>query len=77
MTKWARTGGLDKIAPKNPDVGLIPTPEEAANGWTAESLTKYVRERNVAQANAVLFKEKAKPPVANGRYSPLKWRSPR
>lgn len=32
---------------------IEPTPEEARNGWTAETLTDYVAEREAAQAIAV------------------------
>ena len=63
------------IVKNAPDVGLIePTEDERANGWTAASLTQYVREREKAQTAAVLFREKPRPPMANGRYSTFKWR---
>jgi hypothetical protein len=61
---------------------MKPTPEEEANGWTEESLTRYIRERDLANAEVVLgdlhsrriTKNKQQPTKANNSYSPHKWR---
>lgn len=62
-----------------------PTPEEARNGWTEESLTKYQQERAQAQAavirNDVIDAKRGlrargnpHPLTANGKYRPQRWR---
>lgn len=82
MSKWKRPGGSPGKAPtgtKQPaavDGPLIePTPEEARNGWTAESLTAYVREREKAQLTNALPDKQPRPTQANSRYNPMRcWR---
>lgn len=59
-----------------------PTDAEAANGWTAEALTRYLAERATGQTLAVdphsLHRRVAKRSrYANNRYNPLKWRGRR
>lgn len=53
---------------------IEPTDEERRNGWTPETLTKYIRERESAQSKSIIDRQPAKPQVANGRYSPFNWR---
>lgn len=61
---------------------MKPTPEEERNGWTEESLTRYIREREVANAVVVLgdpesryiTKKRERPHKANNKYSPHRWR---
>lgn len=54
------------------------TAEEAANGWTEESLAKYRLERERAQSGIIYFHPDHRPvprkPFANNRYRVLKWR---
>jgi hypothetical protein len=58
---------------------IEPTEAERRNGWDADSLARYVAERN--QANAAIInhdpeaRPKARPTVANSKYSPHRcWR---
>lgn len=56
---------------------IEPTPDEAANGWTAEALTRYVADRKRRQAEEALNPSvKRNPTQADGRYDPHKWRCP-
>jgi hypothetical protein len=53
-----------------------PTPEEARNGWTEETLTAYIEERQRQQLEAADPKHprrRVRPMTANGAYNPLKW----
>ena len=64
---------LDGVTPEL----IEPTPDEAKNGWTAETLTAYHAEQKAAQAlridpNSAI--RRVRPQKANGRYSPLRWR---
>lgn len=56
---------------------IEPTPEEYANGWSAEALTRYVAERKQRQAEAagVVLDPNTKhfPAQADGAYDPFKW----
>ena len=54
-----------------------PTEDEKRNGWTAETLSKYLHDREQANSRSLDWKErpKAKPRVANSRYSPFRFRS--
>jgi hypothetical protein len=51
---------------------IEPTPEEARNGWTAETLTAYVRRQQAARADAIdpARRVAPRPPVANSKYNP-------
>lgn len=58
-----------------------PTPDELKNGWTEETLTRYIKERDAATYNgdgkrlATLdYQRKVKPNRANGKFNPLRWR---
>ncbi len=56
-----------------------PTPDEAANGWTAETLTEYLAECVAGQTLAIdphsLHSRAARRPRwANSAYSPMRWR---
>ncbi len=63
--------------PDLPDL-IQPTEEEAANGWTAETLTAHHAERARAQAGVIMFDETYRRPArqdrANSQYRPLRWR---
>lgn len=54
------------------------TDEERANGWTEETLTAYLNERERAQAGVVMFdpdyRQPQRPRWANNRYHPHFWR---
>lgn len=61
-----------------------PTPEEERNGWTEETLTKYLKDRDLAAASSIRndfdpqtkrFARDRRPTVANGKYRPHRWRS--
>jgi len=63
------------------DAQLVqPTPEEARNGWTAESLTRYLISRKAAAGITIdphsLHRRFAARPVAQNKqgYRPLRWR---
>ena len=55
-----------------------PTDAERANGWTEETLTAYIADRERAQAGIIMFdpdyRQPQRPRWANNAYSPLKWR---
>lgn len=53
---------------------LEPTLEERNNGWTAKTLTAYIKERTEAQTEAILGERKVKPKSQNHRYNPKHWR---
>lgn len=58
---------------------IQPTEEEARNGWTAETLTEYVKRQADVQKGVIYFdpqhRQPKRPAVANGRYNPLRcWR---
>jgi len=57
---------------------IEPTEEEAANGWSAQSLTAYYAERAHAQFGVINFEEPYRLPArqgrANSQYRPLRWR---
>lgn len=80
MAKWKRPGA--GVSPSHGDKSgqqvngplIEPTPEEARNGWTAESLTAYVREREKAQLTNAMPDKPQRPAQANSKYSPLRWR---
>ena len=61
----------------NTGVKVEPTEEEKRNGWTTETLTKYLGERMAAQSLAVDVKSlhrRKKPTKQNHTYRPHKWR---
>jgi len=47
-----------------------PTKSEAANGWTEATLTKYIKQRNKAAAEVILYPGQVKPSVQNNQYNP-------
>ncbi len=54
-----------------------PTEDERRNGWTAETLTAYLAERNSAQERYIDPHDESRrrrPNAANSRYRPHKWR---
>lgn len=58
---------------------IEPTDEERKNGWTAETLTEYLAEREAGQSLAVdvnsLHRRVARRPnEQNHRYRPHRWR---
>lgn len=68
-----------KAALAEAETGAVePTPEEARNGWTAESLGQYLAEQQAAQSLRIdpssPFRKTARPRRANGKYNPHKWR---
>ena len=50
-----------------------PTEAEKRNGWDTDSLSKYVSERESAQAENV-FPPPVRPFTQNHRYNPHRWR---
>ncbi len=63
---------------------IEPTPGEAANGWTAEVLTKYIRSRREAHANHAGIvsypyqpwgqrKNPNRPTRTQSDYDPMRW----
>ncbi len=53
---------------------ITPTAEEAANGWTEESLSKYVAERRAAQA--MVMDPAARRPQLQTRQNGHRWSFP-
>lgn len=60
------------------NIGLIePTEDEKRNGWTAETLTAYVRDQAASAEMRVdphSAMRRKTPKRANSKYSPFKWR---
>lgn len=78
MARWRRSG-LEKSHTQGSNsvpAGVLvePTADERKNGWTAESLTKYLNERKEANSRAILDKPRIPPAKANGTYQPQRWR---
>lgn len=80
-TIWDRLADeLEKVfgyAQRHQEV-VEPSEEEAANGWTAETLTEYLAERAAGQSLAIdphsLHSRAAKRPrFANNRYNPMRF----
>ncbi len=58
---------------------IEPSPDEARNGWTAETLTTYLADQTAAQAEridpvSVARKRARRPTRASSGYRPLRWR---
>lgn len=51
-----------------------PTEEERKNGWTSDTLTKYMHDRDLEQAHKVLYPEPKLPSFQNNKYNPHRWR---
>ena len=56
-----------------------PTEDEKRNGWTAETLTAYIAEREAGAAvnidpNSLHRKLAARPRTQNHRFNPKRWR---
>lgn len=60
-----------------PDGVVEPNAGERANGWTAESLTTYLQQRDRERARAMagfgLSSSPVVPPRCDGRYDPWTW----
>jgi hypothetical protein len=56
------------------DVLIQPTDEERRNGWTAETLTAYVKRQSDSQRGVIFFdpahRKPSRPKMANGTYNP-------
>lgn len=52
---------------------IQPTPEEKANGWDAETLTEYIRDRETNSTMMIYGEYKERPTRANSRYKKLRW----
>ena len=80
MARWLRTTGAPPPASRihgdtrPPGALLQPTAEEARNGWDAEALTAYHRDRERAQSASILDRAPPKPTRANSKFNPLRWR---
>ena len=64
---------LDRV----PDEAIEPSPGEAKNGWTAETLTPYIQEQRAAQSLRIDPHgawRRTIPTSANSKYSPFRWR---
>lgn len=58
---------------------IQPSEDELRNGWTAETLTEYLRQQESAQGmrtdpHNTTMRGTARPASANNRYRPLRWR---
>lgn len=58
-----------------PVVQVEPTEEEARNGWTTETLSQYLHEREAAQGAALDFttRRKGPPQSANSALANSRW----
>ena len=80
LPPWLRRDAAVDMPPAAAPELIEPTTEEAANGWTAESLTEYVAERRKAGTELALRmfdRRQHRPRWANSKYSPHKWRAAR
>jgi len=56
---------------------IEPSDSEKANGWTKETLTKYLMERNAMQSLKIDVHNpmrQVRPSIQNHKYSPHRWR---
>ena len=56
-----------------------PTESEKRHGWTAETLTAYLAEREAAQGqavdiNSIQRQRQRRPRIQNHKYNPKRWR---
>lgn len=52
-----------------------PTEDERKNGWTAETLTRYLVEADKrASAHMDPLRPRRRPDMQNSSYNPLRWR---
>lgn len=60
------------------DALIQPSADEIKNGWTAETLTAYLQERDQANKNVIEFqpgtRELRRPRQQNSRYRVTRWR---
>ena len=69
---------IPPAGPKGPIEQIEPTPEEAANGWTVDTLSTYFAERRAAEDARIDPRARRKPPPAWANGSKWHWRhSPR
>lgn len=66
-------------AKRNIRVVVEPTPDELRNGWTQETLSQYLSEREAVQSlavdvNSLSRKVARRSNEQNHRYNPLRWR---
>lgn len=59
---------------------IEPTKDELKNGWTKETLTKYLAEQVAGQSlsidiNSLHRKTARRTNIQNHKYNPLRWRS--
>ena len=61
--------------PKRPIERIEPTPEEAANGWTVDTLSEYVAERRAAEEARIdpRSRRKLPPQWANSVMAKSHW----
>ena len=50
------------------------TKEEIKNGWTKESLARYLKEREEGQSKAIDMTNRTTRPTEQVSYRPLRWR---
>ena len=75
LPPWLKGAPEPEPVTAEPDL-IEPTAEEAKNGWTAETLTTYVAEREKARSELIVTRRPVKPRMAKSKYSPHRWRSP-
>ena len=69
---------IPPAGPKGPIEKIEPTPEEAANGWTVDTLSQYVAERRAAEDARIDPRARRKPPPQWVNGSRWHWmRTPR
>lgn len=51
---------------------IEPTPAEKANGWTAETLTEYHRDREANSSMKIYGEYKERPTKTNSKYRKLR-----
>lgn len=66
-------------AKRNIRVVVEPTPDELRNGWTKETLSQYLSEREAGQSlsidvNSLTRRAARRSDVQNHRYNPHRWR---
>lgn len=66
-------GAPEARPPASAPAPVEPTPEEKRNGWTAETLAAYVRERERAAAARVLEPERPAPACTDQAHDPHGW----
>ena len=73
LPPW-RNSGQTPATLSTPEPTVELTDAEIAGGWTAETLSAYLAEREQAQVETIFHPRQKRPRFANNKYNPLRSR---